>query len=403
MGEMKRRALFSTLLCVLSMALMIPFFAFEKPAIAYQAHQQQAETPMATEERLESPGWWPTKQTASLDDFVGTKECARCHAKIVATQLETPMARAASMAADSTALLEHERLIYEAGQQAGPYTFTISKDESARTYTVSNGANSISEPLGWAFGLGNKGQTYVFQRNGAFYESRMSFFKSLQSLDLTPGHSPKTPLTLDQALGQRLDPEAVRRCFGCHTTAATTRAGFNPSRLVLGVDCEACHGPGAKHAELMDDEKNAEGRRAIFDPGSLGPVAQVDFCGACHRTSYDVFETRTKGVETVRFQPYRLEESRCWGDGDKRLTCVACHDPHQPLNHDPTSYDEKCLACHASSRSQERPPGHTGKACPVAAKNCVTCHMPQVQLPSMHAPFTDHRIRIARANAPYPD
>lgn len=385
------------------MAVMMPFFFLEKSATAFPAPQQQAETPMATEERLETPGWWPTKQTASLDDFVGTKECARCHAKIVATQLETPMARAASLPADSTALREHERLSYQAGQQAGPYTFTISKEQATRTYTVSDGAKSISEPLGWAFGLGNKGQTYVLQRNGAFYESRMSFFKSLQSLDLTPGHLPKTPPTLDQALGQRLDPDTVRRCFGCHTTAATTRAGFNPSRLVLGVDCEACHGPGAKHADLMDAEKNAEGRQAIFDPGSLGPVAQVDFCGACHRTSYDVVETRIKGVENVRFQPYRLEKSRCWGDGDARLTCVACHDPHQPLNHDSASYDAKCLACHASSRSQKRSPEHPGKACPVATKNCVTCHMPRVDFPAMHSPFTDHRIRIVRAGSAYPD
>jgi hypothetical protein len=29
--------------------------------------------------------------------------------------------------------------------------------------------------------------------------------------------------------------------------------------------------------------------------------------------------------------------------------------------------------------------------------------MPKVEIPSMHAPFTDHRIRIARANAPYPN
>lgn len=366
---------------------------------------------MATDERLEVPGWWPTKQTASLGDFVGTKECARCHPKIAATQIETPMARAASLPSESTALREHERL----SQQTGPYTFTISKEEAARIYTVSDGGRSISEPLGWAFGLSNKGQTYVLQRNGAFYESRMSFFTTLESLDLTPGHSPKPPPTLDQALGQRLDPDTVRRCFGCHTTAATTRAGFDPSHLVLGVDCEACHGPGAKHADLMDAEKNAEGRQAIFDPGSLGPVAKVDFCGACHRTSFDVFETKTKGVERVRFQPYRLEQSRCWGDGDARLTCVACHDPHQPLNHDPAAYDAKCLACHALSHWQKRarqdrpasggpaPQGHAGKACPRASKNCVTCHMPRVNFPAMHSPFTDHRIRIARANSPFPD
>ena len=387
------------LFCVLSIALFPLLASFEKSARAYPAPQQQVETPMDTEERLEAPGWWPTKQSASLQDFVGTKECARCHAKIVATQVGTPMARAASLPADSAALREHERLLHH----AAPYTFTISKDGAARTYTVSEGAKNISEPLGWAFGLANKGQTYVLQRNGAFYESRMSFFVSLESLDLTPGHSPKTPPTLDQALGQRLDPDTVRRCFGCHTTASTTRGGFDPSHLVLGVDCEACHGPGAKHADLMDAEKNAEGRQAIFNPRSLGPVAQVDFCGACHRTSYDVFEARVKGVENVRFQPYRLEKSRCWGDGDARLSCIACHDPHQLLNRDPASYDAKCLACHASSRSQKPSQDHPGKACPTASRNCVTCHMPRVEFPAMHSPFVDHRIRIVRPNSPYPD
>ena len=411
------------LLCVLTIAFIAPLALFEKSAGAYPPPQHQVETPMATDERLEVPGWWPTKQSASLDDFVGTKECARCHAKIVATQLETPMARAASLPADSNSLREHERLVH----QAGPYTFTVSKDGASRIYTVSDGLRTISAPLGWAFGVGNKGVTYVFWRNGAFYESQMSFFVSLQSLDLTPGHSPKTPPTIDMALGQPLDPEIVRRCFGCHTTASTTKAGFHPSGLVLGVDCEACHGPGAKHADLMDAEKNSEGRQAIFNPGTLGPVAQVDFCGACHRTSYDVLETKIRSVEDVRFQPYRLEKSRCWGEGDARLTCIACHDPHQPLNHDPAAYDAKCLACHASSssldrRSPDRPlsqdhPGKASfgtadhqigssrpaKACPVASKNCVTCHMPRVQVPSMHSPFVDHRIRIVRPNSPYPD
>lgn len=429
---MKRSRLHSTLLFVLSLALIIPLAFSEISAGAYPASQQQVETPMATDERLEVPGWWPTKQSASLEDFVGTKECARCHAKIVATQIETPMARAASLPADSTALREHDRLLY----QAGPYTFTISKDLAAITYTVSDGVKTISEPLGWAFGAGTKGQTYVLQSNGAFYEGRMSFFASLQRLDLTPGHSPNVPPTIEQALGQRLDPDTVRRCFGCHTTASTTRAGFHPSNLVLGVDCEACHGPGAKHADLMDAEKNAEGRQAIFNPKSLGPVAQVDFCGACHRTSYDVLETKTKGVERVRFQPYRLEKSRCWGDGDSRLTCIACHDPHKPLNHDPVAYDAKCLDCHSFSRSQRAlhirkqsqeilkgagpdnasstalqgrkssdglSQDRSGKACPVASKNCVTCHMPRVESPAMHSPFTDHRIRIVRANSVYPD
>jgi len=112
---MKRSPLFSTLLCVFSIALMMPLASLEKSAAASPAPQQQVETPMATDERLEAPGWWPTKQSASLDDFVGTKECARCHPKIVATQLDTPMARAASLAADSTRFANRNRSLGKPG------------------------------------------------------------------------------------------------------------------------------------------------------------------------------------------------------------------------------------------------------------------------------------------------
>jgi len=54
----------------------------------------------------------------------------------------------------------------------------------------------------------------------------------------------------------------------------------------------------------------------------------VDYCGSCHRTWWDVTLDESPGLKSLRFQPYRLENSRCWGKGDARLTCVACHDPH---------------------------------------------------------------------------
>src|SRR6266850_8000725 len=78
----------------------------------------------------------------------------------------------------------------------------------------------------------------------------------------------------------------------------------------------------------------AQGRRAIFNPRGLNPTALVDFCGACHRTWNDVYEMEATGVANARFQPYRLESSRCWGEGDARLACTTCHDSHQQLVHD---------------------------------------------------------------------
>jgi hypothetical protein len=368
------------------------------PPQPHSASQQVVDAPMATEERLGLPGWWPTKPFATRQDFVGTAECARCHSRKAATQLTTPMAQASSPAVDSTILREHNVV----SRKLGSHTYSITHGLSGIEYSVGDGTNTISEPLTWAFGLGNKGQTYIFRHDGSFYESRMSFYKALQGLDLTTGHAATSPPTLEDALGRKLDAATVRRCFGCHTTASSNSSGFDPSRLMLGVTCEGCHGPGAKHVALMGQKKFAEGRLAIFNPSSLKPVAQVDFCGACHRTGNDVYEMGATGMSNVRFQPYRLENSRCWRDGDARLTCVACHDPHEPLVHEAAAYDQKCLACHVLSPKQLSR-DHPGKRCPVGKKNCVSCHMPRVDVPQMHAPFVDHRIRIVRKGSDYPE
>jgi cytochrome c554/c'-like protein len=393
---MKGRDLFATLFCVSALAFCASRSLSKKHD---STRAQKVETPMATGERLEASGWWPTKRTASLQDFAGTPECTRCHAKIAETQLATPMARAASAAVDSIVLREHSHI----ERHLGAYTYTISPGGGAIVYTVSAAVASFSEPLAWAFGLGNKGQTFVYQHEGQYYESRISFYKTLQGLDLTTGHSNKPPGNLEDAAGRFLDPDSLRHCFGCHTTASTTSAGFDTSHLSPGVNCEACHGPGVRHAELMYAEKKEEGRQAIFNPGRLNPVALVDFCGACHRTLNDVYEMGVTGVANVRFQPYRLENSRCWSDGDARLACTACHDPHKQLVREAGTYDEKCLACHVLPPVTKVSPDHPGKACPVAKKDCVTCHMPRVEVQSMHAPFVDHRIRIVRAKEKYPD
>jgi hypothetical protein len=47
----------------------------------------------------------------------------------------------------------------------------------------------------------------------------------------------------------------------------------------------------------------------------------------------------------------------------------------------------------------ERP----GTACPVATKDCTSCHMQKVFVPEMHSNFTDHRIRVVHAGEPFPE
>ena len=127
------------------------------------------------------------------------------------------------------------------------------------------------------------------------------------------------------------------------------------------------------------------------------------FCGAFHRTWWDVTLTGATGLKSLRFPPYRIENSRCWGKGDARLTCVACHDPHRSLQRDAASYDQRCLGCHVNSAEAKPTADHPGSACPVARKDCVTCHMPKARVEDIPVEFTDHQIRSARQGDAYPN
>ncbi|MGO9124151.1 MAG: multiheme c-type cytochrome [Terriglobales bacterium] len=352
---------------------------------------------MATEDRLQLPGWWPTKGAAARDEFLGPDACAPCHASKVHTQKQTPMANAAMLPADSEALRSHDQLTFH----LAPYTYQISRQQQGSLYSVTDGKQTISVPLNWVFGLGESGQTYVLEHNGTFYESRVSYYPALDALDLTPTPSRAASVTLEDALGRRmLYAGETQRCFGCHTTASTTNRRFDPSRLLPGVTCEACHGPGAKHVAAMKAKQMQQGLNSILDPGQLNPVDQVDFCGACHRTYVDVVLSKTSGIRNLRFQPYRLERSQCWIKSNHGITCLACHNPHQPRVRDLASYDDRCLSCHQRGHSAS---DRSFKTCTVSANNCVSCHMPKYEMPGMHFKFTDHFIRIVRNGEGYFD
>ena len=170
--------------------------------------------------------------------------------------------------------------------------------------------------------------------------------------------------------------------------------------LIPGVTCEACHGSGARHVAAAQAGKLGN-HRLIFNPGNLDATDSINFCGSCHRTALDVLKLGQHGPKTVRFQPYRLVSSRCWDGWDKRISCIACHDPHKALQQNSREYDVKCLSCHASESKPDAQ--HRAPACTVSKSNCISCHMPKVDLPGGHARFTDHYIRIVRPGGAHPD
>jgi cytochrome c554/c'-like protein len=382
--------------------LAFPAFFFLASSFISRAQSPQSSSiSLPTELRVRGSSWWPTKGLPSRVEYTGPDACTECHELKSETAQASAMLHAATRASDSKSLREHANLPF----QIGPYTYQLLTAPEKSTLTVNNATTSLSVDLLWALGSGHMGQTFLYEQNATFFESHVSFYNAFKALDITPGQSHSVPTTLDSAAGRAIPPSEARLCFGCHTTASTTKNQFDPSSAYPGVTCEACHGPGAQHIAAARGKTEKRGGGSIFNPAQLARVDSVDFCGACHRTWQDVISGHLieAGVFNVRFAPYRLENSRCWTEGDSRITCIACHDPHKPLSHDVASYDANCLACHPSNPAEKKSANHPGPACPVATKNCTTCHMPKVEPPNLHSTFTDHWIRISKPGSTYPE
>ena len=337
---------------------------------------------LTTDEHLAKPGWWPRKGDAPRADYVGAKVCAECHSELVHGQQQHAMAHTSMPVSEAEALQQPAKF------DLGPYHYSIVPDKAVVTYTVAEGAQSFSAPLLWAVGSGTRGQSYLFEHNGNIYEARISFFRSL-GFDITPDHPTGVPDSLEHALGRKIGTDEAPNCLGCHATAVVVSGHVDPTHMIPGISCEGCHGPGAAHVALARAGTGGN-PGMISNPAHFNADTSVDFCGSCHRTWWDINQLGYHGINNVRFPTYRLEGSRCWGKGDPRITCIACHDPHKPLVTDIAAYDDKCLSCHVKSAAMTTSADHPGRACPVSASNCASCHMPKYQSPQMHSPFIDH-------------
>ncbi len=347
--------------------------------------------------------WHPRKVPAGVE-FVGDQVCAECHKNKVVTHAQTGMAMAMEDVADSKVLTENPNMTMRSGQ----YSYEIKRKDKQSFYTVTDGRETISLPILYAFGQGKAGQTYILRYEGALYESLVSFYNEIRGLDFTIGAPRTVPPSLKQALGRRLSDNETVSCFSCHSTGGIGGGKIQLEKVTPGIRCEACHGPGAEH--VAAGKAGKPGAKLIFNPKRLsGDELSQDFCASCHRGNDEFSLLQSMEMNNVRFQPYRIFHSKCYSD-DRRISCTACHNPHEPIKQDAAYYDGKCMACHqpkektlvnASKTNQEGQDMIAG--CRVATKDCVSCHMPKIGPPAAHFKFTDHYIRITKPREAYPN
>jgi hypothetical protein len=318
--------------------------------------------------------------------FVGRQACAACHP----AQAE---AQAGSAHAAALSRPEDHRLAAKF-----PTTQTLVRPPGFRYRYIQDGAKLEAEAsfgdmarrtvVDWAFGAGDQAVTFVSQTDDRWYvEHYWTFYSSIGGYGPTPGHQLTQADDLGQSLGvmyRTFSPETeILRCFRCHTTGPIElgeNLAIEPSEL--GVQCEACHGPGGVHAARAAAGGFSDS--GILNPGKLEPNALLEACGQCHRPpAQQPSEIDYRDPWNVRHQPLYLVRSACYQQSGA-LTCMSCHDPHAPLvRHDSAYYDARCKSCHSAQGACKA--GQTAQ--------CASCHMPAVE-PQEGLRFTNHWIGV---------
>ena len=330
--------------------------------------------------------------------------CAQCHQAIVASYERTPMAMGSGLA---TAALVPGSFTHAA---SGVDYRVFLRDGAAwfdysRAAGTAGGAGPLGgeEQLQYFVGSGKRGRTYLFEREGQWYELPINYYTRHAQWDMAPAFDGAT------AMPGPLPTDAG--CLHCHATAVATpeptaRNRFTGAPFAQGgVGCSACHGDPAAHLA-------AGGHGPIVNPDKLAVARRDSSCLQCHlegdavvyRTGrslaqfragddladdavYFVRASQANGGARATSQYEALLQSACRRAVGDRLTCTSCHDPHaSPAPAERVAYFRaRCVSCHSSpaiavSHHPEQ-------------QDCASCHMPSRNASDIsHEQVTDHNI-----------
>lgn len=254
------------------------------------------------------------------------------------------------------------------------------------------GVERIAKRFDIVVGSGSKGQTYITRFKNRFYQLPVSYLTAANKW----ANSPQFPARM--AVFNR---SITSRCLECHSTFAQTIPGspgqaeeFNINQFIYGVDCEKCHGPGAKHVAFQTENPKEIKAKYILNPANFSRQQILDLCGLCHggrlqktKPSFsfvsgdslsDYFITDTlqpdpENIDVHGNQLGLLRSSKCFRISGT-MTCITCHNSHENERGKIALFSSRCLTCHS--------PAH-GTVCKMSKslgsiinQNCIDCHMP---------------------------
>ncbi|WP_339654849.1 multiheme c-type cytochrome [uncultured Maribacter sp.] len=325
-------------------------------------------------------------------NFVGSQTCLECHTDIYNTHIET-----AHFNTSSTADKEHIKGSFkedsiELNLKGVKLIMLEENDEYFQVSEPKFGdIGTTTSKIDIVVGSGVKGQSYLSWQDEDLVQLQASYFQPTSSWV----NSPNFP---DYSLNRKVDDN----CLKCHVTFAKNKNesgignSYDRSKIILGIDCQRCHGPSEKH--VIYHRKNPEAIKGEFVDSykTYSRQQRLDACAVCHSglqgqqikgnpfsfLAGDTLSLYSKNYKNINSkikldvhgnQMGLLSESECFINSPK-MDCLTCHNPHKNQRADMNIFNSKCLTCHDSNRVNSVTENHIHDN----QQNCIACHMPLV-------------------------
>jgi hypothetical protein len=323
-------------------------------------------------------------------DMVGSKACQSCHADIYKSHIETAHYR------DSRpAETKYIKGSFQEGKNVFNYNPFMSvamlKDGKRLVQSAQVSGTEVQRAyFDIVIGSGRKGQSYLSWMDNSLYQLPISYYAETNTWCNSPGF-PKM---------FKFDRGINLACLECHTTYAKAvgKVGnddvYDKAALVLGIDCERCHGGGGKHVSYhLANVKDTVGRY-IVNTARMERGIRVDGCALCHSGirkgieppfTFQVGDTLSKysqgnpisdKADTLDVHGNQfglMAASKCYIKSAE-MDCSSCHNVHKDEFNKPKIFNAKCMTCHGGKNQVHcslKP-----EAGLVLENKCIDCHMP---------------------------
>jgi len=334
-------------------------------------------------------------ETADYAAYAGSATCATCHQKIYESHVKTGHFKTSAFANSKNILGS-----FDSGLNVFPISpalkvVMVKEGEKFFQISVGNGKVQRREPFNIVIGSGANGQSYESWQNNSLVQLPISYFTLANQWCNSPGHF----------YNIIYDRPITARCMECHATFAKEISElkampeeFDKGKMILGIDCERCHGPAAKHVEYQQRNPAEKIGKYVINPSTFTRQQSLDLCSLCHRAGLQAKEPSFTFTATDKLADYfkidtsmaanssidvhgnqygLLSQSKCFKNSST-LTCITCHNTHEDQVNATASFSRKCISCHSDQHPGNLLCKVKNAADPTIQNSCTSCHMPKL-------------------------